>query len=41
MDIATVNAIKALAVPELIAIIVPIAVGLILGKAALGGLLVG
>lgn len=41
VDIATVNAIKSLAVPELIAIVTPIAVGLILGKAALGGLLVG
>lgn len=41
VDIATVNAIKALIVPELIAILVPIAVGLVLGKAALGGLLVG
>jgi len=41
VDIATVNALKALVVPELIAIITPIAVGVILGKAALGGLLVG
>ncbi len=41
VDIATVNALKALVVPELIAILVPIAVGLVLGKAALGGLLVG
>jgi K(+)-stimulated pyrophosphate-energized sodium pump len=41
VDIATVNALKSLAVPELIAIVTPIAVGLILGKAALGGLLVG
>jgi K(+)-stimulated pyrophosphate-energized sodium pump len=41
VDIATVNAIKSLAVPELVAILVPIAVGLILGKEALGGLLVG
>ncbi|MGD0510753.1 MAG: sodium-translocating pyrophosphatase, partial [Candidatus Micrarchaeaceae archaeon] len=41
VDIATVNAIKSLAIPELIAIVTPIAVGLILGKAALGGLLVG
>ena len=32
VDIATVNAIKSLAVPELIAIVTPIAVGLILGK---------
>jgi K(+)-stimulated pyrophosphate-energized sodium pump len=41
VDIATVNAIKSLAIPELIAIVTPIAVGLILGKEALGGLLVG
>ncbi|HUC38823.1 MAG TPA: sodium-translocating pyrophosphatase [Candidatus Acidoferrum sp.] len=41
VDIATVNALKSLVVPELIAILTPIAVGLILGKAALGGLLVG
>jgi len=41
VDIATVNALKSLAVPELIAIVTPIAVGLILGPAALGGLLVG
>ncbi|MDE1870747.1 MAG: sodium-translocating pyrophosphatase [Candidatus Micrarchaeota archaeon] len=41
VDIATINAIKSLAIPELIAIVTPIAVGLILGKAALGGLLVG
>ncbi len=41
VDIATVNALKSLIVPELIAIVTPIAVGLILGKAALGGLLVG
>ena len=41
VDIATVNALKSLAVPELVAIIVPIAVGLILGKDALAGLLVG
>ena len=41
VDIATINAIKSLAVPELIAIVTPIAVGLVLGKAALGGLLVG
>ncbi len=41
VDIATVNAIKALVVPELIAILTPIAIGLVLGKAALGGLLVG
>lgn len=41
VDIVTINAIKSLVIPELIAIITPIAVGLILGKAALGGLLVG
>jgi K(+)-stimulated pyrophosphate-energized sodium pump len=41
VDIATVNALKSLAVPELIAIVTPIAVGLILGTEALGGLLVG
>ncbi|MGC8776863.1 MAG: sodium-translocating pyrophosphatase [Candidatus Micrarchaeia archaeon] len=41
VDIATINALKALVVPELIAILTPIAVGLILGKEALGGLLVG
>jgi len=41
VDIATVNALKSLVIPELIAILVPIAVGLILGKEALGGLLVG
>jgi len=41
VDIATINAIKSLAVPELIAIVTPIAVGLILGTRALGGLLVG
>ena len=33
VDIATINAIKSLAVPELIAIVTPIAVGLVLGKA--------
>ncbi len=41
VDIATVNALKSLALPEIIAIATPIAVGLILGKEALGGLLVG
>jgi K(+)-stimulated pyrophosphate-energized sodium pump len=41
VDIATVNALKSLIIPELIAILVPIAVGLILGREALGGLLVG
>jgi len=41
VDIATVNALKALVIPELIAILTPIVIGLILGKEALGGLLVG
>ncbi|MGC8647768.1 MAG: sodium-translocating pyrophosphatase [Candidatus Micrarchaeia archaeon] len=41
VDIATVNALKSLVVPELIAILTPILVGLLLGKEALGGLLIG
>ncbi len=41
VDIATVNALRSLVVPEVVAIGTPIAVGLILGKAALGGLMVG
>ncbi len=41
VDIATVNALKSLVVPELIVILTPIIVGLVLGKAALGGLIVG
>lgn len=41
VDIATLNALKSLALPELIAILTPIIVGLVLGKEALGGLLVG
>jgi K(+)-stimulated pyrophosphate-energized sodium pump len=41
VDIATVNALKSLVIPELIAILTPILVGLLLGKQALGGLLVG
>lgn len=41
VDIATVNALKSLVLPEAIAILTPIIVGLVLGKAALGGLLVG
>jgi K(+)-stimulated pyrophosphate-energized sodium pump len=41
VDIATVNALKSLALPEIIAIAAPIAVGLVLGREALGGLLVG
>ncbi|HUB92515.1 MAG TPA: sodium-translocating pyrophosphatase [Candidatus Saccharimonadales bacterium] len=41
VDIATVNALKSLALPELIAILTPIIIGLALGPQALGGLLVG
>jgi K(+)-stimulated pyrophosphate-energized sodium pump len=43
VDMTTVNALKNLVVPELVAILVPIAVGLIpyLGRQALAGLLVG
>ncbi len=41
VDIATINALRSLVVPELIAIATPIAVGILLGKAALGGLIVG
>lgn len=41
VDIATVNAIKSLIIPELIAIVTPIVVGLVFGVEALGGLLVG
>ncbi|MEM4113602.1 MAG: sodium/proton-translocating pyrophosphatase, partial [Candidatus Micrarchaeaceae archaeon] len=41
VDIATVNALKALVLPEVVALATPIVLGLILGKAALGGLLVG
>jgi len=41
VDIVTVNALKALVVPELIVIATPIIVGLVLGKEALGGLIVG
>ncbi len=41
VDIVTVNSLKALVVPELLAIGAPIVVGLVLGRAALGGLLVG
>ncbi|MEM3744473.1 MAG: sodium-translocating pyrophosphatase, partial [Candidatus Micrarchaeaceae archaeon] len=41
VDIATVNALKALVLPEVVALATPIALGLILGKAALGGLMVG
>ena len=41
VDIATIGALKALAVPELIAILTPIVVGLAFGVDALGGMLVG
>jgi K(+)-stimulated pyrophosphate-energized sodium pump len=41
VDIVTVNALKALVVPEILAIATPIVVGLVLGREALGGLLVG
>lgn len=41
VDIATVNALKSLALPELIAILTPVVIGLVLGVQALGGLLVG
>ncbi|MGC8669605.1 MAG: sodium-translocating pyrophosphatase [Candidatus Micrarchaeia archaeon] len=41
VDIATVNALKSLIIPELIAIVTPIVVGVFLGKEALGGLLIG
>jgi K(+)-stimulated pyrophosphate-energized sodium pump len=41
VDIVTVNALKALVVPEILAIATPIVIGLVLGREALGGLLVG
>ncbi|MDE1825635.1 MAG: sodium-translocating pyrophosphatase [Candidatus Micrarchaeota archaeon] len=41
VDIATVNALKSLIIPEMVAILTPIVVGLVLGTEALGGLLVG
>ncbi len=41
VDIVTVNALKALVVPEILAIATPIIVGLVLGREALGGLIVG
>ncbi len=41
VDIVTVNALKALIVPEILAIATPIVVGLVLGREALGGLIVG
>ncbi len=41
VDIATVNALRSLALPEMVAILTPIVVGLVFGVQALGGLLVG
>jgi K(+)-stimulated pyrophosphate-energized sodium pump len=41
VDIVTVSALKELVLPEIVAIAAPILVGLILGREALGGLLVG
>ncbi len=41
VDIVTVNALKALVLPELLAILTPIIVGLVLGRQALGGLIIG
>jgi len=41
VDIATVSALREMGLPALIAIGSPIAIGLLLGKAALGGLLAG
>ncbi len=41
VDIATIGALKELILPSVLAIIVPLAVGFILGKSALGGFLVG
>ncbi len=41
IDITTINALRNLVIPELIAILTPIAMGILLGKAALAGLLVG
>jgi len=41
VDIVTINSLKALIVPELLAIATPIIVGLVLGEEALGGLIVG
>jgi K(+)-stimulated pyrophosphate-energized sodium pump len=41
VDIVTVNSLKELIVPEILAIATPILVGLLLGREALGGLIVG
>jgi K(+)-stimulated pyrophosphate-energized sodium pump len=41
VDIVTVNALKSLVVPEILVIATPIVVGLVLGREALGGLIVG
>jgi K(+)-stimulated pyrophosphate-energized sodium pump len=41
VDIATIGALKELILPSVLAIIVPLTVGFILGKSALGGFLVG
>jgi len=41
VDIATIGALKELILPSVLAIVVPLAVGFILGKSALGGFLIG
>ncbi len=41
VDIATIGALKELILPSVLAIVVPLAVGFVLGKSALGGFLVG
>lgn len=41
VDIVTVNSLKELVLPEVIAIATPIIVGLVLGREALGGLIIG
>jgi K(+)-stimulated pyrophosphate-energized sodium pump len=41
VDIVTVNSLKELVVPEILAIATPILVGIVLGREALGGLIVG